>query len=63
MSVQSIGKIMFHAIQYAVWHRGPASDMITQDTEPTNASLNLPDAINTIFPANITEGSAEPKFN
>ena len=57
------GQNTFHATQYAAWQRGPESVGILQNITPTKSTtLKVPDEVNTILPAYIREGTAEPQF-
>ncbi|CAH3188967.1 unnamed protein product [Porites lobata] len=57
------GQNTFHASQYAAWQRGPESVGILQNITPTKSTtLKVPDEVNTILPAHIREGTAEPQF-
>ena len=56
------GKNSFHATQVAGWQRGPEADMGLQTMKPsTNTSLQVPDIMEELCPAAITEGRADPK--
>ena len=57
------GQNTFHATQYAAWQRGPESVDILQNITPTKSTtLKVPDEVDTILPACIREGTAEPQF-
>lgn len=56
------GKNSFHATQLAGWQRGPESDMGLQHLRPsTRTTLQVPEIMEAILPAAISEGKTEPR--
>ena len=57
------GKNTFHATQVTAWQRGPPPDDLLKNITPSKlTSLNIPEAMESIIPANIIEGAATPLF-
>ena len=56
------GKNSFHATQVAAWQRGPAADMGFKDLTPSKSTtLQVPEVMDELIPAAITEGMIEPR--
>ncbi len=58
------GKNTFHATQVAAWQRGPAPDAQLSQLKPwSNVTLKIPEVMEKLIPASISEGKTYPVFS